>query len=299
MKAKGYALAAISALFYGLIPLFVLPIKAEHFSLDTTLFYRFFIAALFLLGYLLYKRESLRINRHELVCMLLLGLFFALSSECLFLGYDYLSAGIASSTLFVYPVLVALIMIFFFKEKLNRLTALSLVLTLGGVLILSTKGEHFELNYTGLFITLLSALFYALYIVMVNKAKISFSGVKTAFYSILFTAVYFLAKVFILGNSLRIPSPSLLLSFALFAFVTTVLSILALVYAIKYIGSTPAAIMGALEPIVAVTISVTLFQEQLTPSLSIGGTLIILGVIVNIIAEGKKEVDLKHLKPKL
>lgn len=299
MKAKGYALAAFSALFYGLIPLFVLPIKAEHFSLDTTLFYRFFMAALLLLGYLLYKKESLKLNKTELACMVALGLFFALSSECLFMGYDYLSAGIASSTLFVYPVIVALIMVFFFKEKLNLLTVLSLVVTLLGVLILNAKGKQFKINPIGISITLLSALFYALYIVLVNKAKISFSGVKTAFYSILFTTIYFLIKVVFLKESLAIPSLNMLFNFAIFALVTTVLSILALVYAIQTIGSTPTSIMGALEPIVAVAISVLLFHEQLTSTLITGGLLIIIGVIVNIVAEDRKNKRHPQLKPKI
>lgn len=289
MKTKGYVLAALSALLYGLIPLFILPIKAGSFSLDTTLFYRFFIAAALLLGYLAYKKEALKMSKSELLVMVLLGLFYALSSEFLFLGYDYLSAGIASSILFVYPVIVALIMFFFFKEKPGALTGISLLVTLSGVIILSTKGENLEINYTGLAVTLLSALFYALYIAVLNKPKISFSGVKTTFYSMLFTSVYFLIKAVWLKQSLAIPSIELFFNLTIFAFVTTVLSILALVYAIQHIGSTPTSIIGALEPIVAVFISVFLFQEELTVTLAAGVLLIIIGVLINIVSEDRKE----------
>ena len=57
----------------------------------------------------------------------------------------------------------------------------------------------------------------------------------------------------------------------------------ALVEAIKLIGSTSSSIMGALEPVVAVGISVLMFNEEFTLSLFIGLVLILFGVIVNIV----------------
>ncbi|MBV2165715.1 MAG: DMT family transporter, partial [Kaistella sp.] len=60
-------------------------------------------------------------------------------------------------------------------------------------------------------------------------------------------------------------------------------------YAIQYIGSTPTSIIGALEPIVAVFISVFLFQEELTVTLAAGVLLIIIGVLINIVSEDRKE----------
>lgn len=289
MKIKGYALAAISAISYGLIPLFILPVKASHFSLDTTLFYRFFIASLFILAYLIYKKESLRVNRSEFMILALLGLFYALSAEFLFLGYDYLSPGIASTILFVYPVIVALIMTFFFKEKITGLTILSLIITIVGIVALSAKGGVFDINVPGLLITLLSATFYALYMVVVNKAKIAASGFKITFYSLVFSAVFYLGKTLVFKESLVIPNVALLLNFTSFAFVTTVLSMSSLVYAIKTIGSTPTSILGALEPVIAVAVSVALFHESLTFSLILGIVLILTGVMINIISESVKE----------
>lgn len=289
MKIKGYALAAISAISYGLIPLFILPVKASHFSLDTTLFYRFFIAAIFLLGYLLYKKESLRVNKSEFLILAILGLFYALSAEFLFLGYDYLSPGIASTILFVYPVIVALVMTFFFKEKITLLTVLSLLITIVGIVALSAKGGVLDINLPGLLITLLSATFYALYMVVVNKANINASGFKITFYSLVFSAVFYLGKTLLLKESLVIPNLEIFFNFTAFAFVTTVLSMSSLVYAIKTIGSTPTSIVGALEPVVAVAISVALFHESLSLSLVIGIALILTGVMINIISERVKE----------
>ena len=280
---KGYLCAFISAFTYGLIPLFMIPIKKEEsFSVDATLFYRFLIASGAIVFFLFYQKERLRISFREMLIMSLLGLLYALSAEFLFLAYDYLSPGIASTIFFSYPIIVALVLILFYKEKLTLPTLLSLLLVMAGVGVLSIKkGE--ALNYIGLGISLLGALVYALYILIVNKVRIESSGVKISFYSMLFSSLYFLVKSLLLRESITISSWALAGDLILFAIITTSLSLVTLVYAVRYIGSTPTAIMGAFEPIVAVLISVGLFGEQLTPSLVIGGMVIITGVLIDIL----------------
>lgn len=280
---KGYLCAFISAFTYGLIPLFMIPIKKEEsFSVDATLLYRFLIASGAIVFFLFYQKERLRISFREGLIMSLLGLLYALSAEFLFLAYDYLSPGIASTIFFSYPIIVALVLILFYKEKLTIPTLLSLLLVVAGVGVLSIKkGE--ALNYIGLGISLLGALVYALYILIVNKVRIESSGVKISFYSMLFSSLYFLVKSLLLRESIIISSWALAGDLTLFAIITTSLSLVTLVYAVRYIGSTPTAIMGAFEPIVAVLISVGLFGEQLTPSLVIGGMVIITGVLIDIL----------------
>lgn len=280
---KGYLCAFISAFTYGLIPLFMIPIKKEEsFSVDATLFYRFLIASGAIVFFLFYQKERLRISFREGLIMSLLGILYALSAEFLFLAYDYLSPGIASTIFFSYPIIVALVLILFYKEKLTLPTLLSLLLVVAGVGVLSIKkGE--ALNYIGLGISLLGALVYALYILIVNKVRIESSGVKISFYSMLFSSLYFLVKSLLLRESITISSWALAGDLTLFAIITTSLSLVTLVYAVRYIGSTPTAIMGAFEPIVAVLISVGLFGEQLTPSLVIGGMVIITGVLIDIL----------------
>lgn len=295
MKKKGYFFAIVSAVSYGLIPAFIIPVKEAGFSLDKTLFYRFFISAMFLLAYLVRKKESLIVTPKDFLIMLILGLFYALSSEFLFLGYDYLSPGIASTILFVYPVIVALVMMVFFKETISKATVLSLILTILGVFVLSLKDATFSINFIGLSIALLSALFYALYIIIINKANVSFSGMKITFYSLLFSSLYYFIKVLWSQDGLAIDLYTLG-NFTLFAFITTVVSISTLVYAIQMIGSTPTSIMGALEPVVAVLVSVLFFQEQFTIGLFLGVMFIVIGVILNIISESKKQKQIREVE---
>lgn len=290
VKVKGYVCALVSAVTYGLIPLFILPLKAMHFSMDVTLFYRFFISAGIMLILLRYKKEHLKSTPKEMGIFLVLGILFSLSSDFLFLAYDYLSAGIASTILFVFPVMVALILAVFFKEKISTVMLLSMVITLAGVYLLSGASAA-GVNFVGLGLSLGSALAYAIYMVTVNKSNIKASGVKITFYSLLFSSLYYMAKSLVAKESLVIPDLHILLHISLFGLITSVISITTLVYAIGYIGSTPTAILGALEPVVAVTISVTLFAEKLTYALLIGGVLILTGVLVSIVFSKHEELS--------
>lgn len=295
---KGYLFALVSALTYGMIPLFMIPLKKlDFFSVDTALFYRFLIAAILILGYLVfYQKESVKINLKEGFVLSILGLFYALSAEFLFIAYDFLSPGIASTIFFIYPIMVALILGIFFKEKITLASTISLVIVVVGVGILSFKPksnddkDDFGINsiYIGLFISLLGALMYALYMIIVNKTKIKASGVKVSFYSMVFASLFFLVKTLVLGNSVAIPSLKIGTHLTLFALITTALSVVSLVYAIKFIGSTPTAIMGAVEPVVAVMISVGLFDETLTFSLIAGVIIIISGVLIDVVFNKKK-----------
>jgi drug/metabolite transporter (DMT)-like permease len=285
---KGYFLAIVSAIFYGLIPLFILPLKQLGYSTDTTLFYRFTLAAVFLLIYLIAFKKDLKIKGKELLLLIILGVLYAASTDTLLIGYDLTSPGIASTILYAFPIMVAVIMYCFFKEKLNKFTVASLILTFVGVVILSLKSAGQDFNFWGLAVCLLCALFYAIYLVIINVKKLSVSGLTLSFYSLFFSGLYFALKIMFTKGDFVIPSEEIATNLVLFALIPTVISIVALVYAIKFIGSTNTSILGAFEPIVAVLISVALFSEAITSNLIIGVILIISGVLICVVSSKNK-----------
>lgn len=283
MKWKGFLLAIISAVSYGLIPLFILPIKQADFSLDTTLFYRFFIAAIMVMILVAVKNEKLIISFYQLKILVVLGLLYALSSEFLFMGYDELGAGVASTILFAYPVFITLILFFIYKEVLSIKTIIALCIAMAGIFILGFGEEGTQIRTFGLVITLLSALCYASYMLVVNKTDLGVSGLKLTFYSLLFSSIYYAIKILILDDAFQVPNIEMVINFSIFAFVTTVISTSTMIYAIKQIGSTPVAIMGALEPVVAILVSVLFFQEDFTLRMLIGVILILIGISVSLL----------------
>ena len=288
---KGYLAATVSAVTFGMIPLFMIPIKQQNFSVDAALFYRFISTSILIVAYLIYRKESLRVTPREGFLLVVLGLLYAVSAEFLFLAYDLLSPGIASTIFFMYPLIVALILGFFFKETITLPTVIALFIVLIGVFFLSVKDiANFSINYIGACISLLGAFTYAIYMLIVNKSNISASGIKISFYSTLFSSLYFLLKLFFTGRTLPIPELKMAGLLVGFGVITTLLSIITLVYAIRMIGSTPTAIIGVAEPVVAVAISIWIFhEEEFTFNLFLGVCLIIIGVMIDILKPKKRK----------
>lgn len=282
-KATGYILGAVAAASYGMNPLFALPLYKVGMEPDSVLFLRYLLA-IPILGIMLKARgRSFKLKRKEILPLIIMGLLVALSSLTLFQSYNYMEAGIASTLLFVYPIMVALIMAFAFKEKLTLQTVLCIFLALCGIGMLYQSGEGTTLNLTGVALVMASALSYAIYIVGVNQSGLKeVATLKLTFYVLLFGLSLFLVRVDF-GRSLHVVNEwyTWLNLLALAAF-PTAMSFLCTTRAVQYIGSTPTAILGALEPVTAVFFGVLIFDESLTPRILCGILLIIAAVTIII-----------------
>lgn len=229
------------------------------------------------------RGRNFKLKPNEIVPLILMGLLVSFSSLALFQSYNYMEAGIASTLLFVYPILVALIMAFVFKEKLTLQTIFCILLALGGIGLLYKSGDGTTLSLTGVLLVMASALSYAIYIVGANRPLLkNIATLKLTFYVLLFGMTLFLVRIDF-GRSLHIVHDwylwGNLIALAIFP---TAISFLCTTLAIQYIGSTPTAILGALEPLTAVFFGVTVFGESLTLRLCCGIILIILAVTLII-----------------
>lgn len=291
-KSKGITYGALASISYGTNPLFALPLYAGGIGVNSVLFYRYAIAVfIYFLWLKFIKKLSLKINLHEIIPLIILGLFFSLSSLTLFDAFKYIEAGIACTILFIYPVLVAILMAIFYKERLSKSAYFSILLILIGILCLyKGKAEH-ALNLFGVFIVFISALLYSLYIIGVRKIKIlqNMSSEKLSFYVMLFGLVVYIYNLKFCTQLQIIQSPKLWLCAIALSILPTIISIETITIAIKLIGATPAAILGSLEPITAIFFGVTVFHEHLTFRIILGIIAILLGVLLIIISSSKNK----------
>lgn len=287
-KVKGYIYGCISAATYGLVPLFSLPIMEKGVPLDTILCYRFLIASLAIALVMLYNKINFRVSIKEFLTLSLLGVLFALCAIFLLVSYEYMPAGVATTILFLYPLFVAIIMAIFFKEKLNKITALCMAIALGGVAMLFAGEEGGAIGTAGLVAIVLSGLTYALYIVTVNKSNVSnMGGLKLTFYSMSIASIIFGVKA-LFGDGLHLlPGADCYINLVLLGIIPTVISCVTLVYAVQYIGSTYTSVLGALDPVTAVIVGIFVFSEPFTLNLA-AGIVMIIGAIILIILYGGK-----------
>lgn len=285
---KGFVFAALSAICYGTNPLGALHLYAQGYSPETVLFYRFFTAALLLLVVILAKGSHFKISFREFGALVAFGFLFAVSSLTYYASFKFMDAGLASTLLFLYPLEVSVLMAVFFKEKIKVWTIVSIAVSMVGIALLYRGGDGAPLSTVGLVLVFISSISYAIYMVMANRIKLQMGSVKMTFYAISFCMVFLLLYSVTLGSGLPpvfMQASSWGWGFMLGA-VPTVLSLIFMVKAVKIIGSTPTAILGALEPVTAVSIGVLVFGEILTVRLGIGIALI-LGSVVLIAAKRK------------
>lgn len=303
-RLKGTVCGIVAAVSYGTNPLGALFLYERGINAHSVLFYRFLLAACMLGLILLWRREVFSVTCRELGILGLLGVLFATSSLSLFVSFHYLDAGVASTLLFVYPVMVAVMMALFFREKVTWVTVFSIVLALSGIGLLYQGDGGGTPGTVGVSLVMLSSLTYAVYIVVVNRSSLVMSSVKLTFY-VLFFCVLTVGVHSLLteGERIQLLTTPAMWGFALMlALVPTVISLVMMVISVHLVGSTPTAIMGALEPLTAVVIGVTVFGESFTFRLAAGILLILAAVILIVVGRSfpfaKVRLALAHAKGK-
>ena len=297
-KTKGFILGAIAAASYGMNPLFTLPLYSAGMSVDTVLFYRYSLAVIVLGIMMKFQKQSFAIKRVDVLPLCIMGLLFAFSSLFLFMSYNYMDAGIASTILFVYPVLVAIIMAVVFKEKVSPITMFSIALAFVGISMLCKSPGGQTLSLVGITFVFLSSLSYAIYIVGVNRSSLKDMPIaKLTFYVLLFGLSVYVVRLQFCTELQVIPTPMLWINAVSLAVFPTVISLVTMTKAIHYIGSTPTAILGALEPVTALFFGVLVFGEQLTPRIILGILMVITAVTLIIGGKSllkKRKIRVKH-----
>ena len=279
-------------------PLFTLPLYSAGMSVDTVLFYRYSLAVIVLGIMMKFQKQSFAIKRVDVLPLCIMGLLFAFSSLFLFMSYNYMDAGIASTILFVYPVLVAIIMAVVFKEKVSPITMFSIALAFVGISMLCKSPGGQTLSLVGITFVFLSSLSYAIYIVGVNRSSLKDMPIaKLTFYVLLFGLSVYVVRLQFCTELQVIPTPMLWINAVSLAVFPTVISLVTMTKAIHYIGSTPTAILGALEPVTALFFGVLVFGEQLTPRIILGILMVITAVTLIIGGKSllkKRKIRVKH-----
>ena len=283
-KLNGFLYGLLSSASFGLIPMFTIPAMQQGMQFESILLYRFAFATLALGVILLIDGQSFRINRRDIPSLLLLAFFYLISAVFLFWGYKFMASGIATTLPFMYPVLTTLIMMLFFREKKSIWRFMAIALAVVGVFFLSQGDDSGSITFIGIFIVLLSALGYALYLVTVSQLKVGqMKGLRLTFYVFLFGTLLLFIGIGTTGHTQPIPNLHTAGNLVMLAIIPTVISNLALVRAVKCIGSTLTSVLGAMEPVTAVCVGIFMFGEPFTNSVGLGIILIITAVTVIIL----------------
>jgi drug/metabolite transporter (DMT)-like permease len=226
------------------------------------LFFRYAFAAVILAVLMMFRKESFLVKRREVGLLILLGIFFAGSSITLFCSYEFIPSGLATTLIYLYPVIVALIMVFL-RIYPSWQTWLAISATFGGILLLSSPSGDVQIRVPGVLLAIGSALCYSFYLVIVNRSKRirNVSEHTITLYSLVTGAILFATIRHAQGGSMLEGIDTLgdwgnLIGLAI---IPTMVSMLTIAISSRYIGPTKTAVLGVFEPLTAILIGTLLF----------------------------------------
>ena len=276
----GYPAGIITGITYGLNPLFAKPLMNAGASTEAILLFRYGIAVILLGAYLLLKKENFRITLKQAGVLLSLGLLYTASSTFLFEAYKYIASGLATTLVFLFPAMVAIIMVFL-KVVPSWPVWLSIAATFVGVMIMTGGTGTETVNPLGVWFSIASAFVYALFIVIINKSKVisSIPNSLLTFYALLTGTFFFIGRCLFSGADLMagIDGGMAWCNLIGLAVLPTIVSTASLAVATRNIGATKASVLGVFEPITAILVGTVVFGEALTPN-------IIAGILISIVA---------------
>lgn len=283
----GYPAGIITGITYGLNPLFGVPLMKNGMPVESILFFRYAIAVLILGVVLLSDRQNFKVSWKQFGILLVLGVLYTASSTFLFKSYNYIPSGLATTLVFLFPVLVAVIMVFL-RVVPSWQVWVAIVATFIGVIIMTQSDSTREIDTVGVLLSLGSALSYAFFVVIINRNKAisNISNSLLTFYVLLVGAIFFLSRVVATGGNLTVGIETTVdcLNLVGLAVLPTIVSTAALAVATRNIGATKASVLGVFEPITAILVGTLVFGEALTNNIIVGILIAMFAVTFMIIS---------------
>ena len=277
-RAKGVALAVVSAISFSTLGLFAKLAYSQGMAPAQALAWRFSLAAVVLWGVLLRNGGYRRPARQYRNAVLLGMLGFSPQAGLYFLAVRYLDPGLASLLLYLYPAFVVGLSFVFLGRRPRRSQLAALALSSAGcVLTLWTRGSYPLIGYA---FGLAVAVSYAGYLVAGERVMSSLDPVFATANVMAASAVVYWIVTLATGAFMLPSTPAALAGVAGIAVIGSIIPIVTLFASIRAIGSSDASLVSTIEPLFTVALSALLLGERLSGLQLAGGALILAGVLL-------------------
>lgn len=284
-QLTGMLFIAISAASFGTLAIFGRFLYAEGMDTFTMLFLRFGVAALVMSVILFVRNETFPRGKvlWQLIGMGALG--YVGQSFSYLTAIQYASAGLVALLLYLYPMFVFILSVVILREKVTWIKVTALVLALLGT-ALTVDPEGGQL--LGILFSLSAALIYSVYIIVGTNVMKHVSALQSS--TVIFASAGAVYGTLMAVNGIHIPTSATgWLNIAGIVLVATVVPVVTFLAGLERIGPTNASMLSTLEPVVTVLLAGWIFGEVLKPIVLLGGSLILIAVILLTWGELEKQ----------
>ncbi len=224
-------------------------------------------------------------NRVVLKLIIIASLCYYLTTLTDMYGLFYTSVMVERMVLFTFPCFVVLLSIFLFKKPYSKMVIIPFGISYAGLAIYffaMSKVVHGSSNdFVGVLLIFGSAIFYAIYFIVCEKALKNTNPILFNSWAMLFAGFYALIQYFSNYNHITVLLEQAWQVYMLALFMSifsTVIPSIFMVLGMKRVGVIPSALMNNLGPIITLVMSMTILGDSVSYMELIGVLLVILGV---------------------
>jgi drug/metabolite transporter (DMT)-like permease len=235
---------------------------------------------------------SAPLTRRDALALAGLGFIgYYLSSFLDMLGLQYVAAGIGRLLIFLYPTIVVVISAVVLGKRISRREVAALFITYAGVaLVVSAQIDRPSANFwLGASLVIASACTQSIYLVGGGEMVARLGSMRFTAYATAAASFYCIVQFLMLRplDALVLPLRVYELAIAMALF-CTVLPLFMVAEALRRIGASRVAMISALGPAATVVSGYLGLDERMTTLQSIGGILIVSGVLI-VAAQVRKQ----------
>jgi drug/metabolite transporter (DMT)-like permease len=294
-QSKGTFLVILSAIFFSTEAIFSKLAYTSGVNFLSTITFRSAFVSLLLLAVMLLINQGLKVPKASWKLLGLLMVIFNTIGTCLFKAIEILPASLAILFFYSFPAFTCLFDYLIKGEKLSRTKLLALVLAFCGLTLL-----HFSsigrLPLLGVFFAFSAALANSLFMVLSPLLLQKVHELTVTFWLFISGAVFYLIIGGVTGSlAYDLPIQGWIY-LILLSVISTAAANITLIYGLGVVGSTTAAIVQTLEPVVTAVLAFLVFDERLHGWQVLGAILIVTAVLIPHLKWGVKAVNLHEVK---
>ncbi|ASN05972.1 DMT family transporter [Virgibacillus necropolis] len=259
-------------------------ILVQEFSPSMLTMLRLLFVVLFLIGIAAYKRHFKRINRKDLLAILVLGIVGVYINQwTFFVGMQTADTTLSALILATTPILTGFLAAIFLKEKVTIRMILGSFVAIIGIFFVVTKGSlssiHVEQGLMWIVVTMIS---FAIMIIITRLLSQRIDPLSVTLYSNVVGFMVSIPFAFLMDNPIRLSASTGDWAFLIgTAIVVHGVATLLWNNNIRHVDASKASMLANLEPFVAMIVGLVLLFKPITLVEILGSLLIVGGVILS------------------
>lgn len=282
----GFFFAVASAALFAVRPIFVKLVYAQGIDSTTLIAFRMLfsvpIYSIILIWLLRDPVKKSQLNLKSITATSIIGLFgYYFASFLDLLGLQYVTAQLGRMILYIYPTLVVILGVIFFREKVSLRMLVSLAITYLGVAVIFGHDlqQYGDNVVVGALFIVGSALSFAIYLIF-SKSLITQLGSRVFTCIALISASIGIFVHYSLTRSILTPQVNAtgLAWILVIAIFCTVIPTFFTTAAVAKIGANKTGIVAMVGPAFTSTFAVLILNEVFTIYHALGTTMVVTGV---------------------